>query len=154
MAEQDARNRAIMLNQLNTHRQIVFDITAYYLEPLSGNFERLCYLASLRNDKGVYIHERLGVAYGELPVAEALVKCHEELLERVLELPLAQQEADLRAFQSASAAPTELFQKLMHHPREFLPEGSPDYLKELFYSNLKVLRELLKECNPELQSDT
>ncbi len=142
-----------MLNQLRINRQVIYDLTAYYLEPLSGGFERIAYLASLRSD-GHYAHEQLEAAYGQPAVRDALRKCHEELLERLLELPLSQQEADLRAFQASKQSAAPLFHRLLQHPDQFAPADAPDYLKQLFYSNLAVLRELLSQDAAKPHSST
>src|SRR5690349_18802985 len=88
-----------MQEQLRIHRQILYDLALHYLEPLTGNFARLAYLASLKNpSSNLYTHERLSAIYGQEPVGQALANCHEELFERLLEMPLAQQEEDLRRF--------------------------------------------------------
>src|SRR5258708_32378314 len=88
-----------MQDQLRIHRQILYDLALHYLEPLSGNFSRLAYLASLKNPStNIYAHDRLSAIYGKEAVAAALAKCQAELFERLLERPLAQQEKDLRLF--------------------------------------------------------
>jgi hypothetical protein len=145
-----------MLQQLQVHRQILFHLVTYYLEPLGGMFERLAYLATLRDPStGKYRHERLGPAYGEVAVNEAVAKAHEELFERLLETPLAQQETDLRAFLQSRENEREFTPKIVGgiFPR-WIPENAPDFLKDLFRSNLNALCELLEDRTPKTPSNT
>jgi hypothetical protein len=143
-----------MLQQLQIHRLILFHLANDYLEPLGGMFERLAYLAALRDPStGMYHHERLDPAYGEIAVNEAVGKAHEELFERLLETPLAQQETDLRAFvQSRSPGREVVTEHLEDIILAEIPEHAPDFLRELFRSNLDALRELLEDRTPKARS--
>src|ERR1700757_1519445 len=97
VAERSGVEEVQMQEQLRIHRQILYDLAVHYLEPLNGSFARLAYLASLKNPStNRYAHDRLAAIYGAEPVGESLAKCHEELFERLLEMPLAQQEEELR----------------------------------------------------------
>ena len=88
-----------MQNHLQTQRQLLFDLTANYLEPLPDVFSRLAYLAGLRHPAtGKYTHDRLAMVYAPAQIDQVLAKCHEELFERLLEMPLSGQEKDLRKF--------------------------------------------------------
>ncbi len=88
-----------MLNQLQIHRKILYDLVVYYLEPVGSTYGRLAYLAALRDPiTEKYAHEKLAAVYGEERVMKTLAKCHEELFERLLEMPLARQEEDLRTY--------------------------------------------------------
>jgi hypothetical protein len=140
--------------QLRIHRQIVYDIALHYLEPLPGNFARLAYLAGLKNSEtGVYTQTRLAATYGEARVHDALSKCHEELLEKLLEMPLAQQEQDLRHYvESLSIGWPEAAARCRELLDSWMPVGAPDYLKELFRSNLNALCDLLHENKPKARS--
>src|SRR5215470_10472812 len=94
-----AEQERVMQDPLRTYRQILYDLALNHLEPLRGNFSRLAYLAGLRKPStGVYEAEGLLAVYGREPVHQALSQCHEELFERVLELPLAQQQEDLAVY--------------------------------------------------------
>lgn len=136
-----------MLNQLQTHKQILLDLVTNDLEPLSGAFERLRFLGELREANGEhYSHERLVARYGQGPVDEALAGCQAELLERLLEMPLAQQRDDLAAYlntlpRGLAASADEVLAAL----KESVPRETASYLTELYYSNLRVLADLLKE---------
>lgn len=134
-----------MLDHFQTHRQILFDLTANYLEPLNGTYQRLAYLVSLRQpSSGRYLHERLGAVYGVEPVNHVLGDCHEEVFERLLEMPLNSQQEDLRRHLSALPGTLEDNVALCRKSaKNWIPPQAPDYLKELFCSNLNVLLELL-----------
>ena len=59
-AEQFREQGSRVQEQLRIHRQILYDLALHYLEPLSGNFPRLAYLASLKNPStNIYAHDRL-----------------------------------------------------------------------------------------------
>jgi hypothetical protein len=143
-----------MQEQLRIHRQILYDLALHYLEPLTGSFARLAYIASLKTPStNNYAHDRLSAIYGQEPVQEALAKCHEELFERLLEMPLAQQEHELRQF--IGMLPEEVPEGVRHCQKrieDWIPVASPDYLKELFRSNLNALLGLLRERNPKARS--
>ncbi len=143
-----------MQDQLRIHRQILYDLALHYLEPLPGSFARLAYLAALKHPStDLYAHDPLSAAYGQQPVQETLAKCHEELFEKVLELPLANQEEEFRSYVAT------LLHGLPENPetrqelfRGWIPPLAPDYLKELFRSNLNALCELLHEGNSKARS--
>lgn len=143
-----------MLEQLQLHRQILYDLTVQYLEPLCGDYERLIYLASLRNpSSGVYVHERLAAVFGADRVGEVLAHCHEEIFERLLESPLSSQEADLLNYlRSLSGDREQNRRSCRANAPGWIPPQAPDYLKELFCSNQAVLCELLQERKPKARS--
>ena len=145
-----------MLQQLQIHRQILFNLTTHYLEPLDGIFDRLNYLAGLRDPStGIYRHDRLGVVYGEQAVNESLAKSHEEIFERLLEIPLAQQEKELLVcLQSWPGGKEEAFRHFDDTIQSWIPPEAPVYLKDLFCSNLHALQELQSRDNPKVRSDT
>jgi hypothetical protein len=137
-----------MLRELQIHRWIIEDLTVTTLAFLPGLFPRLVYLAALRDPgEGRYQHERLAAVYNAEAVQQALATCHEEIFERLLETPLALQEADLR--RHLEAAPGGLSASLTQWQRRelqqsLIPEQAPDYLKELFCSNVRALLEILQ----------
>lgn len=141
--EQRLRENA-MLEQLRIHEQILHDLALHYLEPLSGTYERLAYVAGLRDaSTGRYVHESLSAVYGEDRVDEVLRHCHEEIFERLLETPLAMQEQELwRHMATLEGEPAERVQRSVQQMRDWVPAGAPDYLKELFGSNLAALTDL------------
>jgi len=142
-----------MQDQLRTHRQILYDLALHHLEPLQGNFSRLAYLAALRNScTGIYQEQTLLKAYGREPVHQALSGCHEELFERVLELPLAQQQEDLAQYLDSHREGNLWNQMRAEILESWIPSQAPEYLKELFRSNLNALLELLRGKKPRVRS--
>jgi hypothetical protein len=154
VAERSRAREDQMQEELRIHRQILYDLALHYLEPLTGNFARLAYLASLKNHTtNMYAHDRLSAVYGQEPVAQALAKCHEELFERLLEMPLAQQEEDLRQFVGTLVeGVAEGVRSCQERAESWIPVEVPDYLKELFRSNLNALFGLLRERSPKARS--
>jgi len=142
-----------MLNQLQTRRQLLFDLTANYLEPLPEVFSRLAYVAGLRHTStGKYAHDRLATVYAPAQIDQVLAKCHEELFERLLEMPLSGQEKDLRKY--LSSLPGTLEENVRKYKTvavAWIPPDAPSYLKELFSSNLNVLAEVLLDNKPKVR---
>ena len=143
-----------MLDHLQTHRQILFDLTANYLEPLNGAYQRLAYLFSLRDpSSGRYMQDRLGSTYGSERVDEILASCHEEVFERLLEMPLNLQEEDLRRHLNSLPGPfRENVNRCRETAKSWVPPQAPSYLKELFCSNLNALVELLLDNKTTVRS--
>jgi hypothetical protein len=136
------------LTQLQQNRRIIQDFTQTTLAGIPSNFARLTYVASLRDlSSGRYEHEGLAALYPDEGIQQALQMCHEQVFERILEAPLASQEVDLRvcleAMQGGLGSVVAHWQRLEAY-RVLVPEQSPDYLKELFYSNLRALLEILQ----------
>jgi hypothetical protein len=138
-----------MITQLQQNRRIIQDFTLTTLAGIPGEFSRLAYMASLRDlSSGKYEHAGLAVLYPDEALQQALNLCHEQIFERVLETPLERQEADLK--ECLERMPGGLQTALTHWQRMeayrvLMPEHSPDYLKELFCSNLRALLEILQE---------
>jgi len=128
-------------------QQVVADVTAQTLAAIPNAYGRLTYLASLRDlSSGTYEHSGLAALYSPEAVQEALEYCHDEVFLKILEMPLAQQESDLRA--CLEGMPGEVSATAAHwrqlEPYRILPpENAPDYLKELFFSNLRALLDIL-----------
>ena len=145
-----------MLEHLQTRRQILFDLTANYLEPLHSAYQRLAFLHSLREpSSGKYVHERLAAVYGIECVDETLGKCHEEVFERLLEMPLNSQKDDLRLH--LSSLPGSFEENVQHcgrTARSWVPPQAPSYLNELFCSNLDALLELLLDKSSTVRPGT
>ncbi len=140
------------LTQLQQNRRVIQDFTVTTLAGIPGEFARLVYVASLRDlSSGRYEHQGLAALYPEEAVQQALQVCHEQIFERILETPLSKQSEDLRsclaAMEGGLAAVVSHWRKLEPY-RVLIPEQTPDYLKELFISNLRALLEILHEqCN-------
>ncbi len=145
-----------MLDRLQIHRQILYDLTVHYLEPMAGMYERLAYVASLRDPaNGFYSHPRLAAVFGEESVNRAIASCHEELFERLLESSLSSQEEDLVSYLDTLPGGKEAHAgECYAKAQAWIPPQAPEYLKKLFCSNLRVLCELLQEKKPKARSDT
>lgn len=145
-----------MLDHLRIHHQIIYDLTVRDLEPLSGSFERLAYLAALRDAAtGEYIHQYLCTTYNPGRVHEVLFNCHEEMFERLLEYTLAEQREDLLKF--VERLPGDTHEKIRYcaqNSESWIPHQAPDYLKQLFRSNQAVLAELLLKQRPTIGLDS
>ena len=141
------------LTKLQQNRRVVQDFTVNSLAGIPGSFARLVYVASLRDlSSGRYEHQGLVALYPEEAVQQALDLCHEQIFERILEMPLEKQLEDLRnclaAMEGGLPAVVSHWRQLEPY-RVLLPESAPGYLKELFFSNLRALLEILHEqCNP------
>ena len=138
-----------MLTRLQQNRHIVQDFTLTTLAGIPGLFARLIYLASLRDlSSGRYEHAGLAALYPDAAIQQAIQLCHEQIFERILEASLSTQEDDLRAclegMQGGFRGAVAHWRRLEVY-RVLLPENSPDYLKELFCSNLRALLEILQE---------
>jgi hypothetical protein len=134
------------LTQLQQNRRIIQDFTLTTLAGITGLFARLTYVASLRDlSSGRYEHAGLTALYPDSAVQQALEICHEQVFEKLLETPLATQEADLLAclngMQEGRDATVGHWQRMEAY-RVLLPEHAPDYLKDLFCSNLRALLEI------------
>ena len=137
------------LTQLQQNRRVIHDFTSTTLAAIPIAFARLTYLASLRDlSSGRYEHAGLAAIYPAEAVQQALEQCHEEIFERILESPLQEQERDLRAHlegvESGLCSAVAHWRKLEAY-RTLLPVEAPDYLKELFCSNIRALLEILEE---------
>jgi hypothetical protein len=140
------------LTQLQQYRRIVQDFTLTTLAAIPGHFARLAYVSSLRDlSSGRYEHAGLAALYADEPLQQALQLCHEQIFERILESPLSSQEEDLRA--CLAGMPGGFGRSVTHWStmesyRFLMPEQSPDYLKDLFCSNLRAVLEILRaECS-------
>lgn len=135
-----------MLDQFQCTQQILFDLTANYLEPLPTAYSRLQYLAGLRSElPEKYVHEKLASLYGADSVHQVISHCHQEVFERLLEMPLNAQAEELRAYLSSLPGTIEQNAATCQSVcKKWIPGQAPSYLKELYCSNLSVLLELLQ----------
>lgn len=145
------------LSKLQQNRRVVQDFTLNSLASIPGSFARLVYVTSLRDlSSGRYEHQGLAALYPEESVQQALELCHEQIFERILEMPLEKQLKDLRdclaAMEGGLAGVVSHWRQLESY-RVLLPENVPDYLKELFFSNLRALLEILHERCGSAHSD-
>lgn len=145
------------VSQLQQTRKVIQDFTVTTLAGIPGLFARLVYIASLRDlSSGRYEHAGLSALYPEAAVQQALQLCHEQIFERILESPLADQEVDLRncleGMEGGLISAVSHWRRMEAY-RVLVPETVPDYLKELFCSNLRALLEILDNIHSPAHSD-
>lgn len=122
---------------------MIEDFSSRTLAAIATDFARLHYISSLKDaNTGRYEHDGLMSLYPEDSVQSALAHCHEELFSRILETPLQRQEGDLRDCLSTAG---DQFWDVVENWREDLsftemcPPGVPNYLHDLFRSNMSAL---------------
>jgi hypothetical protein len=124
-------------------RSVIEDFTSRTLAAIPSDFGRLCYVSSLKDSStGLYKHDGLMDLYSDNSVQAALAQCHEELFSRILETPLNHQERDLRNCLNVAGDQFWAVVESWRESRSFrsmCPEGLPDYLDELFCSNMNAL---------------
>lgn len=130
-------------SQLQQNRRIIVDFTSTALAGISNPFARLTFMAALKTLRGdLYQHSELAAVYAVEAMQQALAGYHEELFERILESPWVMQEEDLRAYLSLTPDGLRLtaaeWQRSERY-QDLLPSGSPDYLRELFCSNMRAM---------------
>jgi hypothetical protein len=145
------------LTQLQQNRRIIQDFTMITLAAIPGLYARLTYVASLRDlSSGRYEHAGLSATYPDSAIQQALETCHEQVFEKILESPLAAQAIDLRTclegMQGGHTATVRHWQRMEAY-RVLLPENAPDYLKDLFCSNLRALLEVFQVESPTVGSN-
>ena len=124
-------------------RSVIEDFSSQTLKAISSVFGRLYYVNSLKDSiSGRYEHDGLTSLYPENAVQAALSHCHEELFCRILETPLSEQERDLKACLGSAGEQYWDVVESWQKDRDFqtmCPEGLPEYLRDLFCSNMGAL---------------
>jgi len=140
------------LERFQQSRAVIEDFSSQTLAAISSDFGRLYYVSSLKNsDSGRYEHDGLMSLYPENAVQTGLSHCHEELFSRILETPLRDQERDLReCLNSAGEKYWDLVEnwRETRYFREMCPVGLPDYLNDLFCSNMGALLAIFSANKP------
>lgn len=130
------------LERYRRNKRVIDDFTARTLAAIPGDYARLAYVASLREGEQGYRHDGLAARFSEDSVGEALRFCHEELFARVLEMPLERQEWDLR--HCLGGMPAGFWDAVREWRAErayqaMVPDDLPEYLSDLFCSNVSTL---------------
>src|SRR5579859_3571454 len=138
------------------NRRLTEDLTQRTLAGISSEYAKLIYLASLRDlASGLYRHEGLEALYSAGSVQEALVQAHREVCGRIVEMPLAQQEKDLlscwQGFEADAEGLIENWKESEAY-RTLMPFGLPDYLRNLFCSNIETLLAVFENDRVTTQS--
>lgn len=130
------------------NKRLTEDLSERTLAGIASEYGKLIYLASLRDlASGNYRHEGLEALYSSASVQEALLLAHREVCGRILEMPLARQEMDLRScwrgFESDSEELIGNWKESEAY-RTLIPFGLPDYMRTLFCSNIETLLAVLE----------
>jgi hypothetical protein len=140
------------LENFQQSRAVIEDFSSQTLAAISSDYGRLYYVSSLKDsDSGRYEHDGLKSLYAENAVQAGLSHCHGELFSRILETPLREQERDLRmCLASAGEKYWEVVESWSEtrYFREMCPEGLPDYLHDLFCSNMGALLAIFSSRKP------
>ncbi|HXZ13136.1 MAG TPA: hypothetical protein VEG64_12160 [Candidatus Sulfotelmatobacter sp.] len=135
------------LERFAQNQRIIEDYASQWLADIPSDLGRLLHVSMLRNmSTGRYHHPLLEEMYSEPGVHQALLYCHEELFEKVLEASLEQQEWDLRSyFVGLDSSPAEASARWLESEffRLFVPLGTPPYLRDLFFSNMRIVLRLI-----------
>ena len=135
------------LERFAQNRRIIEQFAAHWLASIPTDLGRLHHLAVLRQvSTGRYSHSGLRGTFSESAIHQALLYCHQELFDRVLEKTLQDQERDFRTMFSGIDAPAfEIASRWLEleHYRTFVPLGTPAYLRDLFFSNTRVILNLI-----------
>ncbi len=140
------------LERFQQSRAVVEDFSSRTLAAISTVFGRLYYVSSLKDsNSGRYEHDGLMALYPENAVQVALSHCHEELFSRILETPLRDQERDLRECLGTAGDQYWDVVESWRKNRDFqniCPEGLPNYLNDLFCSNMGALLAIFYSSRP------
>ena len=144
------------LDRYSQYQHIIDDFTAHWLAGIRNDLGRLVFVALLRDvSTGHYTHSALEQVHSQPSVHQALLFCHEELFERFLEAPLEAQEGQLRDwFSTLGSAPADVASRWLEVEffRLLVPQGTPAYLRDLLFSNLRVILTLIAAERPVAQA--
>jgi len=135
------------LERFHQYERIIDDFTSKTLLAIPSDFGRLVHIATLRDlISGQYRHDGLEALYSAPAVHEALLYCHEEIFQKILETPLERQEILLRGwFAGLEGESPEIAARWLELEvyRMLVPLGTPEYLRDLFFSNFHLLLALV-----------
>jgi hypothetical protein len=129
------------------NQPIIDDFCSRTLAAIPSDFGRVIHITLLRDfSSGIYCHEGLETLYSAAGVDEALHYCHEQVFQKLLEMPLERLESDLRdCFSGMEGEPDQIAARWLELEfyRMLMPFGVPEYLRDLFRANLRALLELV-----------
>jgi hypothetical protein len=131
--------------------EVVRDFEERSLSGLDGHFNKLVYLASLRDyNTGRYHHYGLESRFSPQAVDEGLHECHIRVFEDLVTLPLKEQTEDLlNFFESLKEEKSRLVQvwKRLKSYQILPPEGCHLLARELFDKNIEIMLRVLRETD-------
>ncbi len=135
------------LETFHQNRRVIEAFTRGSLAAIPTQLGRIFYVANLFDAATrIYRHPDLEASYPPGSVQDAIAYCHRELFDRVLELPLDEQEKDLRRFfEETGGPPDRTAHRWLEQEtyRQLAPPGVPTYLSDLFESNMRVILRLV-----------
>jgi hypothetical protein len=129
----------------------VADFQAHTLANLQGRFCRLIYLASLRDhNTGRYYHEGLEGRYGGEAADEGLRRCHTQVFDELMALPLKAQTEDLVSFFKSIKEERQRLVEAWERLRSYQilpPENCHPLARELFNKDIEIILKVLRETD-------
>jgi len=131
--------------------RLLRDFRERTLGGLPGHFEKLVYLASLRDyNTGCYHHYGLESRFAPEVVDAGLRQCHSQVFEKLLALPLREQTEDLLSFfESLKEDKSRLVAvwKRLKSYQILAPEDCHPLARELYDQNLEIMLQVLRETD-------
>lgn len=144
------------LERFGQNQRVIEEFASRWLAAIPSDLGRLMHVAQFRDvSSGCYHHPMLEDNFSASSVHQALLYCHEELFEKILELPLEREERDLRSYLAGMDSPaSEVAGRWLDVEvfRMWVPLGTPGYLRDLFLSNLRMLLGLILQEQSKLQT--
>ena len=131
--------------------RVAADFESRTLSEMPGRFNRLIYLASLRDyNTGRYHHYGLETRYSPQAVDAALHQAHIEVFEDLVSLPLEEQTQDLVGFFTSLREDRKQLIETWRRLRSYQvlpPDNCHPLARQLFDKNIEVMLQVLRETD-------